>query len=219
MLDYVHTRSMQNRYGLLLLPLLLSACSGFLSTDNIPFVYRVDVQQGNVVTQDMLAQLKPGMDKNKVTYIMGSPLITDVFHQDRWDYVYTFKKGGGKTSLRRVSLFFEDDVLSRIDGDVKTASGKIMVTPRRDEMVEVPKQQDANLVNRLKNTIGLGDEEAVPQSSPPKQATKPVNEPEKLGFFGRLRKRLGFGHEEPGSTVPEVHRDPTDPDAGDNGRL
>ncbi|MGH8542545.1 MAG: outer membrane protein assembly factor BamE, partial [Gammaproteobacteria bacterium] len=84
----------------------------------MPLVYRVDVQQGNVVTQEMLAQLEAGMDKNKVRYIMGTPLLADVFHQDRWDYVYTQQNGGDTPVERRVSLVFENDRLARIGGDV-----------------------------------------------------------------------------------------------------
>ena len=71
--------------------LVLPACSVTKYLDP----YLVDVRQGNYVTQDMVAQLKPGMTKDQVRFALGTPLVTDVFHGDRWDYVYRFKPGRG----------------------------------------------------------------------------------------------------------------------------
>ena len=84
-------------------------------------IHKIDVQQGNVVTQEMVDQLKPGMNRNQVQFIMESPLVIDVFHQDRWDYIYYFKPGYGKPTEERVSLFFEDDSLVRITGSLHPA--------------------------------------------------------------------------------------------------
>src|SRR5690606_34289092 len=80
--------------------------------------YRMDVQQGNVVTQEMVAKLKPGMTRQQVRFVLGTPPITDAFHQDRWDYVYFLNKGGRVVEHRRLVLMFEGDTLKRIDGDV-----------------------------------------------------------------------------------------------------
>ena len=92
--------------------------------------YRLDVQQGNVITQEMLAQLQPGMDKKKVTLIMGAPVIKDTFHNNRWDYVYTFTKGRKQTRSRHVTLIFEDDKLTQVTGGVVAAAGPIQVDMR-----------------------------------------------------------------------------------------
>jgi outer membrane protein assembly factor BamE len=127
--------------------------------DDIPLVYKIDVQQGNVVTQDMLAQLTPGMEKNKVRIIMGTPLIVDVFHQDRWDYVYTTQEGGGIRGQRHVAIFFRNDRLVRVEGDVKTAHGKIMREPRKDVTVDVPGDYQPGWFDRFKGKIGLGDDD------------------------------------------------------------
>ncbi len=81
-------------------------------------VYKIDVQQGNVVTQEMLNQLQYNMPTRKVRFIMGSPLIVDVFHQNRWDYLYSFQAGGDQRMQRTISLFFENDKLIRVSGDV-----------------------------------------------------------------------------------------------------
>ena len=72
--------------------LFLSGCT----KDKIPGVYRINIQQGNDITQDMVSQLKPGMTKNQVAYVMGTPLIIDTFHPNRCDYIYSFHPGNGE---------------------------------------------------------------------------------------------------------------------------
>ncbi|HLA34726.1 MAG TPA: outer membrane protein assembly factor BamE [Rhodocyclaceae bacterium] len=83
-------------------------------------LYRVDVRQGNYVTQDMVAQLKPGLTRDQVRFILGSPLLVDMFHSDRWDYVYRFQSGQGATDQRKLTVFFQDNKLLRVAGDVVT---------------------------------------------------------------------------------------------------
>lgn len=84
----------------------------------IPGVYKIDIQQGNVVTQDMIDQLRPGMTRRQVRFVMGSPLITDTFHPNRWDYLYSIKPGGGQRLQERVSLVFDqNDLLVGLAGD------------------------------------------------------------------------------------------------------
>ncbi len=80
--------------------------------------YRMDIQQGNVVTQEMVAKLKPGMTRQQVRFVMGTPPIADAFHQDRWDYVYYLNRDGQVVEHRRIVLLFEGDTLKRIEGDV-----------------------------------------------------------------------------------------------------
>ncbi|GGB99455.1 hypothetical protein GCM10011352_27050 [Marinobacterium zhoushanense] len=98
------------------LAVLVSACSDF------PGVYKIDIPQGNVVTQEMIDQLRPGMTESQVRYIMGTPLITDTFSPDRWDYLYSFKPGGEPRVQERVSLYFEDGKLVRLTGDFRPGS-------------------------------------------------------------------------------------------------
>jgi outer membrane protein assembly factor BamE len=78
-------------------------------------IYRLDVQQGNIVEADQLEKLKVGMDKNQVRFLLGTPLITDPFHANRWDYVYSRRHEGSAPELQRVTVFFENDAVSRID--------------------------------------------------------------------------------------------------------
>ncbi len=90
--------------------LALSACS-------FPGVYRIDIPQGNIITQEMVDQLRPGLTKRQVNFIMGTPLIRDTFDQDRWDYVYSFQPGGGERAQERLTVFFENGELTRFVGD------------------------------------------------------------------------------------------------------
>ncbi|RME33385.1 MAG: outer membrane protein assembly factor BamE, partial [Gammaproteobacteria bacterium] len=128
------------------------------SPTEIPWVYRIDVQQGNVVTQEMLAQLRPGMDKRKVRYIMGTPLVIDTFHQDRWDYIYSYRGGRSWTrEQRRVSLYFEDDRLVRVEGDVRPAQGPLKAPTRHQTTkVVVPGEYEEGFLEKMKASVGFG---------------------------------------------------------------
>ena len=77
--------------------------------------YRIDVQQGNVITQEQLARVKPGMNRLQVRDALGSPLLTDAFHPDRWDYIFTLRQGGKPLQRRNIVLLFDGDVLKSID--------------------------------------------------------------------------------------------------------
>lgn len=105
-----------------LLPALLplAACSNVQVPDVTSAItpYKIDIRQGNYITQDMVAQLKPGMTRDQVRFILGTPLVADIFHADRWDYIYRFKPGRGEAQQRRFAVFFEDSKLVRVAGDV-----------------------------------------------------------------------------------------------------
>ena len=83
--------------------------------------YKIDIQQGNYVTQEMVGKLKPGMTKSQVRFALGTPLIVDPFHPDRWDYVYVMQKRGRFVEERRIVAVFKDDTLVRLEGDVVPA--------------------------------------------------------------------------------------------------
>lgn len=102
-------------YRILCIILCLSALG--LAGCSFPGVYKIDVQQGNVVTQEMVNQLRPGMTTRQVRFIMGTPLVQDTFHPERWDYVYSMKAGHQKREQERVILTFENDVLVGLGGD------------------------------------------------------------------------------------------------------
>lgn len=105
-----------------LLPLLLlAACSGMPDVTSTFSPYRIDVRQGNFVSQEMVAQLKPGMTRDQVRFVLGTPLVADIFHAERWDYVYRFQPGKGEVQQRRFTVYFEDGKLARVAGDVVAA--------------------------------------------------------------------------------------------------
>jgi len=101
--------------------LLVAACQGMPTLPSIA-PYRIDIQQGNLVTQDMVARLQTGMTRAQVRYVLGTPLVSDVFHPDRWDYVYRYEKGGKLIEHRRIVAVFGGDKLLRIEGDVVPAT-------------------------------------------------------------------------------------------------
>jgi outer membrane protein assembly factor BamE len=78
--------------------------------------YRPTIQQGNFVSQEMLAQLQPGMTRDQVRFVLGTPLLTDIFHADRWDYTFRLAKGNGEVTTSGVTVFFKDDKMERFDG-------------------------------------------------------------------------------------------------------
>ena len=97
--------------------------SGFAGVPRIPGVtpYKMDIQQGNFVTQETVSQLKPGMTKDQVRIVLGTPLLNDIFHSERWDYVYWREDAAGKREQRKLAVFFEDGKLARLDGDIVAA--------------------------------------------------------------------------------------------------
>ena len=103
------------RYVIILLALLGASCSSTLPSVK---PYHLDIQQGNVVSAKMMMQLKPGMTKSQVRYVLGTPLLQDPFHQNRWDYVYQMAKGGKIIERRRIILDFENDGLKAVRGDI-----------------------------------------------------------------------------------------------------
>lgn len=109
---------------------------------SFPGVYKIDIQQGNVVTQDMIDQLKPGMTRKQVRFIMGNPLITDTFHASRWDYLYSIQPGGRQRYQERVSLVFgSDDQLIGLAGDFMPGISRDQTILGEDGNVTAPQSE------------------------------------------------------------------------------
>lgn len=172
----------------------------------------MDIQQGNVVTQDMLARLEPGMDKRKVTYIMGTPLIVDPFHADEWVYLYSFQKGGGERQQREVKLYFANQRLDHVAGDVRPAKGEnLPAAASANVNVEVPlgeRAEDGGFFSRLMRRF-RGEEPAAPSTpeetakaappasgpdaaEPPAGAGSAEDGAPEEGLLHRLRRGLGL---------------------------
>ena len=119
--------------------------------------YRMDVQQGNVLTAEMVEKLKPGMSRQQVRFVLGTPPITDAFHQDRWDYVYYMNKGGQIVEHRRLILLFEGDTLKRIEGDPipRSASAPKPGENAAADGKEKSEAEERGFFGRLLDGIGL----------------------------------------------------------------
>lgn len=128
----------------------------------IPRVFKIDVPQGNIVTQEMVNQLKPGMTQRQVLFVMGTPLLTDTFHPERWDYVYRVKPGYGDAEQFRVTLYFQDDILAGLDGDLRPMNATEMAQfqpTERERSLVVPLQpaEEPGLFKRALKTVGVGE--------------------------------------------------------------
>jgi len=102
--------------------LVLSACT--MPKFRIPRVHRITIQQGNLVTQDMIDKLKPGMSRKQVAFVLGEPVVKNPFNQQRWDYVYTVFMQPNFRSEKRLSIFFVEEHLSYFTGDFKPTTAE-----------------------------------------------------------------------------------------------
>ena len=103
----------------------------------VPGLYRLDIRQGNALNDTALARLEVGMPRSKVLHLLGSPAIDDVFHPDRWEYLYSFAPGGEEGQWRRIVLHFEDDALARLEGDLPPPDAAT-TEPEAAKVVKVP---------------------------------------------------------------------------------
>lgn len=95
---------------------LLALLSGCGTNFGFPGAYRIDVEQGNIVTSEMIEQLQPGMTRRQVRFVMGTPLIEDTFNPDRWDYRYIIRNGTTTLEESTLTVFFEGDALVNVAG-------------------------------------------------------------------------------------------------------
>jgi len=119
---------------------LLSACHF-----SWPRVSNVAIQQGNVITQEMVDRLKVGMTRRQVAFVMGEPVLRDPFNPNRWDYVYSLQVGNVTYQKVRMSLFFDNDVLTSFSGDVPQTSQVEAAAAKAQEDPLLPVPQDATV--------------------------------------------------------------------------
>jgi outer membrane protein assembly factor BamE len=151
-------------------PLVLGACS----PPQVVTPYRIEIQQGNYVSQEMVSQLRVGMSKEQVRFVLGTPLVTDVFHANRWDYIYYRELGRGKREQRALAVFFEDGKLARLSGDIVAAD------PAAARTTTPPGEKPAATPEKPEGAAPGGAEE------------KPAAQAEEKGFFGRMLEKIGF---------------------------
>ncbi|MCW5670280.1 MAG: outer membrane protein assembly factor BamE [Hydrogenophaga sp.] len=144
----------------------LSACS-YVPTIITP--YKIDIVQGNVVTREQANALKPGMSRSEVRDILGSPLLSSVFHADRWDYVFTFRRQGQEPQQRKLTVFFKGETLERFEGDELPSEVEFVASlDARRKFGKVPPLQatEAQLKSFQEKNTPLAPEPTPPAPSP-----------------------------------------------------
>jgi outer membrane protein assembly factor BamE len=162
--------------------LALAGCESLQSSDNFLGVvtpYKVEVVQGNVVTKEQAALIKPGMSRAQVRDILGSPLLTDAFHADRWDYVFTIRRQGTEPQRRRIVVRFEAEHLTSMEGGDDLPAEREFVasidtfkTARRSTPLELTDEQVKALPVPPRPAASVADPEGPVRSFPPLEASK-----------------------------------------------
>jgi outer membrane protein assembly factor BamE len=118
-----------------------------------------DIEQGNIVTPEMVALLEPGMSKRQVRFALGSPMLVDVFHDQRWDYLLSVKRRNEPLEIKQFSVYFEGDSLSRFEGDIEPAENVETAQEKREILVSVPDYDgDMGLLERFWRSLGFGED-------------------------------------------------------------
>lgn len=146
----------------LIVSLLMLSVLGACSSTRIGGIgpHRIDVQQGNALDQESVAKLKPGLSRSQVRFLLGTPLLIDPFHNNRWDYVYTFHKAGKLVEQKRITLFFDNDLLQRMEGDIPEVAAEA-VAPTQAATAAVP-------------ATPVASKSATVESTPVELAPKPM---------------------------------------------
>jgi outer membrane protein assembly factor BamE len=178
--------------GVICITLLVAGCSASSSLPGFK-AYRIDIQQGNAVTQEMVAKLKPGMTRAQVRFALGTPLIVDPFRSDRWDYVYYYDKPGAPRESRHVVVIFKGDRLERLEGDV-VPSG---VDGKGTLGIDKPAAASGAASPAAKTGSGAAaqsEQEASTAAGQSSTSDKPGNPAPagERGFFGRMLDSPGF---------------------------
>lgn len=141
MIARIPSRSLKTGLAVAALAVALAGCSG----DKWGFPYKAGVQQGNWITQEQVALLQPGMTREQVRFALGSPTLTSVLHANRWDYPYYYKPGYGEARERKFTVWFENDRLTRWEGDKQPDLQPYqlnMPSPTADEKADKRLDQD-----------------------------------------------------------------------------
>jgi len=186
----------RTRLVYLLVPLILAAgCARTpVAVPEIVKPYRITIQQGNYVTREMVQQLKPGMSREQVRYILGTPLLTDIFHADRWDYVFYLDAPGGKREQRNFSVMFEDGKLTRVLGDL-LPSEPVQEAPKpaaKPEPKPVAKPEPKPEPEAAKPVAEAAKPAAAAEAKAEAGAEAKPEEKPARGFFGRMLEKIGL---------------------------
>jgi outer membrane protein assembly factor BamE len=165
--------------------IVLAGCGTFDSaTQRIASVvtpYKVEVVQGNFVSKEQVGALRPGMSRTQVRDILGTPLIADAFHKDRWDYVFTIRRQGVEPQQRRLAVYFKDDALERFEGDEMPSEAEFVATlDSKRKSAKVPELEASE--DKLRQFAADNKQPAAPAVPPaPAAATTypPLEQPQR----------------------------------------
>ena len=142
--------------------------------------YRVEVVQGNFVSREQVAALRAGMSRNQVRDLLGTALVADAFHKDRWDYVFTIRRPGVEAQQRRLALFFKDDALERFEGDEMPTEAEFVATlDSKRKSAAVPPLEASE--DKLRQFAAENRQPAEPALPPPAPLTAypPLESPQR----------------------------------------
>ena len=163
-------------FGAVAAVLCLGACSSVGSSARGALTamtpYKVEVVQGNFVSKEQVAALKPGMSRQQVREILGTSLLTDVFHTDRWDYVFTIRRQGVDAQQRHLAVFFKGEVLDRYEGDPMPSEEEFVATldvrKRAGKVIDLEASEDQlKKFDPSKDKKSGDDDTSTPASPPP----------------------------------------------------
>ena len=142
--------------------------------------YKVEIVQGNFVSREQVAALKPGMSRQQVRDILGTPLVASVFHTDRWDYVFTLKRRGVPAQERKLAVFFKGGVLDRFEGDEMLSEAEFVATldnRRKDAKVPVLEASEESLKKFSAERPAAAASAAPAPATPPVESTPVASYP------------------------------------------
>ena len=137
--------------------------------------YKVEIVQGNFVSREQVAALKPGMSRQQVRELLGTPLVTSVFHADRWDYVFTLRRQGVQEQARKLAVFFKGDALERFEGDEMPSESDFVAAldnKRKDAKVPVLEASEEAL-QKFSPSAGAAAPAPASAGAPPLDANYP----------------------------------------------
>jgi outer membrane protein assembly factor BamE len=157
-----------------------AACSSFDNMSRgiagVVTPYKVEVVQGNFVSREQVDALKPGMSRQQVRDILGTPLLASLFHADRWDYVFTIRRQGVEPQQRRLTVFFQGDALQRFEGDTMPSEAEFVATlDNKRKGAKVPQLEASEEQLRAFTPARPAAPEPAPSAAPP--ASYPPLEP------------------------------------------
>ena len=145
---------------------LLTGCESLQRTDSLfGFItpYRIDIVQGNAVTQEQAERIKPGLTRLQVRDVLGTPLMADPFHANRWDYIFTLRRPGAEAQRRSVVVFFEGDVVKAIEAPPLPSEREFVASISRFRDIRAPKLE---LSEAERAALPLPPTRAVPVAEP-----------------------------------------------------